>query len=398
MLSKNAGPADDENLPSNLIASLPEPENKRFYPALNGLRGFAVLLVFFEHYFPWAPVWMQWGWTGVDFFFVLSGFLITGILYDTRHAENRFRNFYVRRTLRIFPLYYAILILVAISIPIFHWIWKPQWFLWPIYLGNFGIFRATRDSMTLLNSGVFPGFRLHFGHFWTLCVEEQFYLVWPMAVYLIRDRIRLRNLCLAIICAAPLLRTVCYFALPRTLLQMDFLYVFTPLRVDALLIGGLIALCLRGPERARIVRLAHPLFWSLLVAIALGQTASLVFRGHLLASNFHAPGIETFGYSFIDVFAATVILLALDEKTFLFRLFNRVWLRRLGEISYGFYIFHQLFYDVYFLIPKLIFGNNVAHIDLLHALTSLICTPIIAYVSYRLFESKFLVLKNRFAV
>ena len=83
----------------------------------------------------------------MDLFFVLSGFLITGILYDTRNTQHRFRNFYVRRTLRIFPLYYGLLIVGLLLTPIFHWIWHPVWILWPLYLGNYGRFIWLGDWM-----------------------------------------------------------------------------------------------------------------------------------------------------------------------------------------------------------------------------------------------------------
>jgi peptidoglycan/LPS O-acetylase OafA/YrhL len=121
----------------------------------------------------------------VDLFFVLSGFLITGILYDTRNTQHRFRNFYVRRTLRIFPLYYGLLIVGLLLTPIFHWIWHPVWILWPLYLGNYGRFIWLGDWMQ--GTGVLDHLRsslpfkspffLYFGHFWSLCVEEQFYLL-----------------------------------------------------------------------------------------------------------------------------------------------------------------------------------------------------------------------------
>src|ERR1035441_2665940 len=90
---------------ADLVAGLPASENKKFYPALDGLRALAVLMVFYAHYNLSPGPSVAWGWAGVNIFFVLSGFLITGILYDTRNTARRFRNFYVRRTLRIFPLY-----------------------------------------------------------------------------------------------------------------------------------------------------------------------------------------------------------------------------------------------------------------------------------------------------
>src|ERR1700722_7833144 len=109
----------------DVVQGLPAPEKKRFYPALDGLRAIAVLMVFYQHYYPNFRMGLNWGWAGVDIFFVLSGFLITGILYDTQNAAHRFRNFYVRRTLRIFPLYYGVLLLALLLTPLLHWTWHP---------------------------------------------------------------------------------------------------------------------------------------------------------------------------------------------------------------------------------------------------------------------------------
>jgi peptidoglycan/LPS O-acetylase OafA/YrhL len=89
-------------------------------------------MVFAQHYLN-----LPWGWAGVDVFFVLSGFLITGILYDSRDQPNRVSNFYIRRTLRIFPLYYGLMVLLVISYPLFRWQWNWTWLVWPAYLGNF---------------------------------------------------------------------------------------------------------------------------------------------------------------------------------------------------------------------------------------------------------------------
>lgn len=108
-----------QNTDSQIVTGNTEhtrPENRAFYPALDGLRAIAFLMVFMEHYleFPW-------GWAGVDVFFVLSGFLITGILFDSLDDPYRVRNFYVRRTLRIFPLYYGIMLALVLSWPLIHW-------------------------------------------------------------------------------------------------------------------------------------------------------------------------------------------------------------------------------------------------------------------------------------
>jgi peptidoglycan/LPS O-acetylase OafA/YrhL len=387
---------------SNLILKPSVGEGKkRFYPALDGLRAIALLMVFCWHFIH-APL----GWAGVDIFFVLSGFLITDILYDTRHASHRVRNFYVRRTLRIFPLYYAVLLLVLLSAPVFHWIWFRGCYLWPLYLGNYdrflfvGDYQRNASLFNTLNSSlpVSPPYSLQFVHFWTLCVEEQFYLVWPLVVFLVKDRIHLRNLCAAVVILVPLLRLLCVRTLPAPLLQAHFLYMFTPLRIDALLLGGFIALCLRGPEAELLFRLARPLVLSLPAAFVLVEAGTLIFAHHPLPAGFGTPWMSIIGFTLIDLFAAAILLLALVPTSFLYRIFNLLWLRRLGQMSYGFYIFHLLFYDAYRRLAVLLAGRNARSVELLTAVIGLLGTLLLSYLSFRFFESKFLRLKGRFTV
>src|SRR5579863_7708142 len=162
------------------------PENRAYFPALDGLRTLAFLMVFGFHY-----TLLPWGWAGVDLFFVLSGFLITGILWDARDELHRARDFYIRRTLRIFPLYYGVILLLIFSYPWLRWQWDWSWLLWPTYLGNLACFFHScapdtvyqRMSDAQLLSSVYPKAPLYFGHFWSLCMEEQFYLIWPWIVF-----------------------------------------------------------------------------------------------------------------------------------------------------------------------------------------------------------------------
>src|SRR5665213_2362018 len=117
-----------------------------YYPALDGLRGIAILLVFGTHYCDtyWAidghrtPFWF--GWVGVDLFFVLSGFLITGILFDSLGSSRYFRNFYIRRTLRIFPLFYAVWALCLLITPFVHVGWNRYVVAQMFYVGNLTLF------------------------------------------------------------------------------------------------------------------------------------------------------------------------------------------------------------------------------------------------------------------
>src|SRR5580698_6867484 len=145
---------------------------------LDSVRGLAVLLVLVHNtdIYPSLHLGLitNAGWSGVDLFFVLSGFLITGILIDTKEAQNYFSSFYARRMLRIFPLYYAVLTLLVIVAL------HPTQIYYYLYLSNW---------LILLKDGWQPNVA---GHFWSLAVEEQFYLIWPLCVWLLPKRYRLR--------------------------------------------------------------------------------------------------------------------------------------------------------------------------------------------------------------
>ena len=165
-----------------------------YYVALDGLRAVAVIMVFLQHYGAGHAFLFGWGWTGVDIFFVLSGFLITGLLYDSQNKVHRYRDFYVRRTLRIFPLYYFIWAVILLLAPFADWQWNIRWALWPAYLGNYARFFFFHqpgdpyrfDKLTFgapVSAWFGYPFHLYVGHFWSLCVEEQFYLVWPLVVF-----------------------------------------------------------------------------------------------------------------------------------------------------------------------------------------------------------------------
>src|SRR4030095_11127987 len=149
---------------------------KSYYPALDGLRGFAILGVLLQHNFSFLPI-PKYGWVGVDLFFVLSGFLITEILLKTKEHKNYLPNFYIRRILRIFPLYYGSLILFFALGPLVSQ-FKDQY---SYYSANQGMLWAYLQNWLYIAK---PRLDDHtvFSHFWSLSVEEQFYLVWPLLV------------------------------------------------------------------------------------------------------------------------------------------------------------------------------------------------------------------------
>jgi peptidoglycan/LPS O-acetylase OafA/YrhL len=406
-------PNPEQHAPSaDLVPGLPPPENRRFFPGLDGLRAVAVILVFLQHY-PTEKIHISWGWTGVDLFFVLSGFLITGILYDTRDAAHRVRNFYARRALRIFPLYYTVLLIALGLYPLFHWILHPGLILLPVYLANYSRFLFLHDYLgphalaveNLYATHVAALFAhpsnhpvaLYFSHFWSLCVEEQFYLVWPWIVFAVRNRIRLRNLCAAVFALGLALRLICAFTLPQTLLHADLLYRATPFRIDALLLGGLLALALRGPERLWIQEAGGRLMGSTAVVFLLLELASHITQHHLLSLESTAPWMSTLGFSLVDLFCAGVILIAIQPRTVLSRVMQLPWLRKLGQMSYGFYILHYPPQILYLWVTRHYFQPHLRHVGPAYLLLAFASTVLLAWLSFRFFETPFLRLKATFA-
>ncbi len=215
-------------------------------PVLDGIRGVAILLVMAYHFLhpgghilaivPEAIA--RAGWVGVDLFFVLSGFLITGILLKTKADPHYLRNFYMRRTLRIFPLYYAFLTclfvvgasITSLNTPGFKEVAKHQLWLWT-YTANIGQYWTGK---LLFASGWVEA-----NHLWSLAVEEQFYLVWP-AIVLLFSRHALMRLCIFIIASAFIFRVM-----SQTMGDGFVLW-----RADALIVGGLRAILVNDPKWA----------------------------------------------------------------------------------------------------------------------------------------------------
>jgi peptidoglycan/LPS O-acetylase OafA/YrhL len=296
---------------------------------LDGLRGIAILVVLLYHFAPLSgplhfllPV-LSVGWIGVNLFFVLSGYLITGILLDSVGQPAYYRNFIVRRSLRIFPLYYASLVLYAVLISYPHAVrWADfvhaRWGWYLVYLGNVKVF---------LDNYLPPGYILT--PLWSLQVEEQFYLTFPLLVYVV-SRATLKRILVGSMILAFALRIALTFGLPGNHVGT---YALMPCRMDALALGGLIALLKReDPERLK----GRWIGWLSGLAGATFVCICLIFT-----TAPESNVMRTIGFTTADVmFAGVLIMMVSWQQPALLALCRRRFLIFLGTISYGLYLLH----------------------------------------------------------
>lgn len=322
-----AGAAKGPKLSEELAA-------RKHVPALDGLRGIAIVSVFLFHYGGGArsasPVVRvldtvrQAGWMGVDLFFVLSGFLITGILFDSKNRPNYFRNFYARRALRIFPLFYGVAAVLLALTPLLKCHWRLGHLAYLFYAAN--VANYVDPSL----NGPSPYFSFY--HLWSLAVEEQFYLIWPFVVLAAPGRTALLRICLGLILAAPVIRV----ALAASgLVNPSFLYMETICRMDSLALGGLFAMLIRGPLLS--IPRCLPAALTSLGAFATGLIA---LHERQFASG--TPWMSTLGFTTIAIGCSGLLLGAFRPGTFVHRLTSLAILRRIGTYSYGIYVYHAL--------------------------------------------------------
>ncbi len=375
----------------NLREPLPQIDFRTRFPALDGLRGIALIVVFMAHFgffFASGKVWRFFSvhaYISIDLWFVLSGFLITGILYDTRADSQFFKRFYLRRAIRTFPIFYLVAVLLVVLTPVVHLYWRSRQYTFLIYLGNY--FANHAPSLYIVPSRLTGLFAVQLAHLWSLCVEEQFYLVWPLIVWMVPSRVRLLQVTAGLCCAGLLLRT--YWVL-RFLGPTDNQLPFRnlPLRLDSLLLGAILALVLRGPSADRWQRLCRWIF-PLCSAILLLLYTVIPRPGREYLSN-------TVGYTLIAVASAALVGCTLPPAGALARWLSLPALRFLGKYSYGFYIFHLL--PIY----AWVFLNGWLGLRFHHALATgfglvvliFFVNLLLAKLSYDLFEVRFLRLKR----
>jgi peptidoglycan/LPS O-acetylase OafA/YrhL len=369
-------------------------------PALDGLRGIAILLVMAFHFTSTGATVARGdasvgdrvlygvagaGWIGVDLFFVLSGFLITGILLDAKGSASFLRNFYARRVLRIFPLYYAFLALLLIIVPLaagarFDAPFLDQVWYW-LYLPNVRAAVSPSIHENLFHNAA--------GHLWSLAIEEQFYLIWPFCVIALARR-RLAILCGLMIAGALATRIALH-------LLGTSAYAVMPARADALAMGALVALAVRSHSGTR---------WARSLALPAAAAASLVVTAIAVrGSGLHIGDVwtQTAGLSALAaLFAAVVFGASRADVRALASVLGWRPLCSIGKYSYGIYILHQPLIvlaawriDAAGGMPAVLGLQAPAVLAL--ALAAGAAAYAAAWLSWHVYESRFLRLKARFA-
>lgn len=358
---------------------------KPYHPALDILRGLAILLVVVYHNFGTVSF-FRFGWLGVDLFFALSGFLITDILLKSREQKFYFRNFYMRRVLRIFPLYYLVLFVFFSLSPVLFKQKGPDT-VFSYYTENSTWFWSYFQNWLLVKKGPPPVPFL--SHFWSLAIEEQFYLFWPVMIFFIKKLSTIKKIIFTLIVVALITRFSVWMVYPH---EVEKFYCSTFTRMDSLLMGCLLAVHLKE-GKAISVRLLQTVIASFILLVV----SSLVVFGNLRQDNLLFP---TIGYTLTAAFFTAMIFLLLKNEDRLIgwiKLLNP--LRFIGKISYGMYVFHIPIY----LILSTQFSNVVtpasfSAIDkaLFVSLLSVLLTVGASTISFYLVEKPILGLKKHF--
>ena len=353
---------------------------------LDGVRGMAVTLVILFHVLP-LPFYF--GWIGVQIFFVLSGFLITRLLLELRGRPfgSYLKTFYMRRVLRIFPVYYLYLAVVAIVIAI-------------MFASNVAL-RADlkRVAAQLPYAVTYTYNAFHatsawtleptMAHLWSLAAEEQFYILWPLLVYKLSRRL-LGVVVVCLVVAGPILRLAQYWfavAAPDIFGRPEMAVYVSPVsHIDAFATGAFLAIfAIRGKVTALYLAFA------ISIAAALGPVFTGISRTTLYVFEMPDGWQFVWGYTVINILSLMLVKGAMEGSLFP-RLLNHRWATHVGRVSYGMYLFHYPIATLLMVpLPSLTYLQKVGFAGVVFVVTF-----IFADLSFRYFESRVLSLKSRY--
>lgn len=371
-----------------------------YIKGLDGLRAVAILWVMLGHIsaasqlsgdstsLKFIKLFAGMGWGGVQLFFVISGFLITKILLENKGSTGQVRNFYIRRSLRIFPVYYFTLGVAFILLPL-------------LGLNLYWLVEDTENQVwfwTYLNNWVRPFTHSKaFPHLWSLAIEEQYYLIWPFVVIFL-DRRWLIRICILMILSAPIFRFVLFYWYEPEIagLGARAAYNFTFARWDALALGSLLAVLLRDPVQRDFLKANANkiLFFSLsmiFVQLGFSRTFNAIGKGGFELINQSSSAL---------LFLVIVFYVVKGQKGRGVKLLEMTPLKLIGKYSYAMYIFHLPLMIVWFeyFVPELSFlvGINLLFQLFFHFAVVLIVTYLLALLSWILLEHPILKLKHQF--
>jgi peptidoglycan/LPS O-acetylase OafA/YrhL len=374
-------------------------------PELDGIRGMAILLVIIFHFGFYVPkhinlanvfyvLFTRMGWIGVDLFFVLSGFLITRILLNTKHSAHYFKSFYLRRALRILPIYYlGVFLFFDCLLPLAHRTSLPlagvlasnspggleqlwYWFHLSNWQSAWGLYSLTP-----------------IGHFWSLAIEEQFYFVWPLVVLLCSES-SLTVVCTVLILVSAGLRCLPVFQAIQVM-HPEFIYRLTPFRIEPLLFGAILAIA----EARRLFGESAKRWGPLLLAIGcIGMIGAVLISGSPL---YNSRSMSTFGLTAVAIACFSIVLFGIRNSGSALlgsRVLRSPLLAQCGKYSYAMYIFQTPFQ---YLLPLKTISRSVPYLDgFLASMLSILLGIGLSYAaarcSWALIEQRFLRLKVRF--
>lgn len=391
---------------------------KGYIPALDGLRGVAIALVVFHHFWPWVwsnPVYSiitrvsHISWMGIDVFFVLSGFLISGILLDAREKQGYFKNFIMRRSLRIFPAYYLFLIFAIFLIPMLTGahssegdaaqLPNPLWYFF--YGSNYLWF--VQDTVIAQTLNTIPrayDVPEYLGITWSLAVEEQFYLLWPFVIFAFYKQ--LRGVLLAAIPAVILIRGLIVLTISE---WPDATYMASICRADSLMMGACLALYVRSNAMNKVT-------WRRMIMGGLYFCLPAAIIWQVLIPGRSSEWFSVFGYSLLSLGCVGVLASVISNQlSWTHRIVTIKPLLWLGKYSYGIYLYHMIFWYLSHcwinaevdpngapLVPGLFspMGGSMLIDAPLRMILCTGCSLICAWLSFHLYEKYFLKMKRFF--
>lgn len=339
----------------------------QYFPQIDALRLMAVVMVIISHWIPDHPInHFQIGRLGVDLFFVISGFLITRVLFqmkgNNQGLTRNLKTFFIRRVLRIFPIYYFVVIITTI----FNEGVMRDAFLWNMcYASNFYI----------LGMDHWPGIM---SHFWSLSVEEHFYLLWPLLMLLPKGK-RIFGVMVGVVFSALLMRTYFHFSG----YDYTYSYIFTISCFDALALGGLLAYIYHHPNKELFHKIINN---KILITLAVS-----FFSYCLYSLNYHGFYDTVFNAIFFRFSGAIVFFFiignAIESKI---KILNNKKIVFLGQLSYSMYLFHNF-------VPGFLLGMTYPENIYIRIPIYFVVLLLVSYGSWKLIEMPFNKLKHRFS-